>query len=246
MLFRSNKVFNCKKQIIEVVNLLIKTGSIGKNEELKYMFPKKRGILYYGAAHGTFGVVYILLKAAELIEEVPKIDNLMNLLKNTCKKMISLQFSSGNFPVSEGFKEDTLIHFCHGAPGLIPVILAAHNAFKDDMFLTAALSAGEIVWTDGILLKGNSLCHGINGNAYFLHSLYRYTKDLKWKHRFTCFVDATWNAKYQELVKAHKDPSRFVKGISDTPYSLMEGMGGTIVLYADILGNDLMFPGYEL
>ena len=37
----------------------------------------------------------------------------------------------------------------------------------------AAEKAGELVWEEGLLLKGNGLCHGIAGNAYFLHSLYR-------------------------------------------------------------------------
>lgn len=43
-----------------------------------------------------------------------------------------------------------------------------------------------------------------------------------------------------------------MKGVPDSPFSLMEGMGGTIVLYCDILldqavGKDFMrFPGYEV
>jgi hypothetical protein len=35
-------------------------------------------------------------------------------------------------------------------------------------------------------------------------------------------------------------------GICDTPYSLMEGMGGDLCLYAELLSDDVSFPGYEI
>ena len=62
----------------------------------------------------------------------------------------------------------------------------------------------------------------------------------------------------QKLVKEFKDPQRLCKGIPDTPYSLMEGEGGCLVMYYDlvkvILNNDKdfqnsfwgAFPGYEI
>jgi hypothetical protein len=39
--------------------------------------------------------------------------------------------------------------------------------------LSAALKAGSITWKYGLLCKGNSLCHGIAGNGYLLHCLFR-------------------------------------------------------------------------
>jgi hypothetical protein len=38
--------------------------------------------------------------------------------------------------------------------------------------------AAELTWTEGLLKKGNSLCHGITGNAYCLYSLSK-----AWKKR---------------------------------------------------------------
>ena len=35
------------------------------------------------------------------------------------------------------------------------------------------MKAGEHTWQKGLLLKGNGLCHGITGNAYLMHNLYR-------------------------------------------------------------------------
>ena len=42
------------------------------------------------------------------------------------------------------------------------------------------------------------------------------------------------------------DQQRKVPGKPDTPYSLMEGIGGDIIAYADLLTNDPVFPGYDV
>ena len=44
--------------------------------------------------------------------------------------------------------------------------------------MQAAQLAGEITWDEGILLKGSGICHGITGNGYLLHNLYRTFKTL--------------------------------------------------------------------
>ena len=42
-----------------------------------------------------------------------------------------------------------------------------------DRLMKAAIDAGTITWERGLIFKGNSLCHGIAGNGYLLHSIYR-------------------------------------------------------------------------
>ena len=42
-------------------------------------------------------------------------------------------------------------------------------------------------------MKGNGICHGISGNAYVLHSLYRVTDDVTWLNRAYCFCLATFD-----------------------------------------------------
>ncbi len=39
--------------------------------------------------------------------------------------------------------------------------------------MSMAQKAGEVTWEQGLQLKGNCLCHGIAGNAYLMHNLYR-------------------------------------------------------------------------
>jgi hypothetical protein len=42
-----------------------------------------------------------------------------------------------------------------------------------DKLLHAINIAGQKTWIEGLRLKGNGLCHGIAGNGYFLHTIYR-------------------------------------------------------------------------
>ena len=87
-----------------------------------------------------------------------------------------MQLDNGTFPADLEMKDkDHLVHFCHGAPGAIPMLIEAHRMFKDQIYMDALIKAGECTWNLGLLLKGNGLCHGISGNAYFLHSIWRYT-----------------------------------------------------------------------
>jgi hypothetical protein len=37
---------------------------------------------------------------------------------------------------------------------------------------------GTLIWSEGLLLKGNGLCHGICGNGYLLHSISRFFTQL--------------------------------------------------------------------
>eukprot|EP01022_Parablepharisma_sp_SALTPOND_P013338 TRINITY_DN1780_c0_g1_i10.p1 TRINITY_DN1780_c0_g1~~TRINITY_DN1780_c0_g1_i10.p1 ORF type:complete len:449 (+),score=36.47 TRINITY_DN1780_c0_g1_i10:37-1347(+) len=233
------KLFDCVKEIKEVTDLM----KVSK-EVRAYL--KEKG--YYGAGRGAYGIFYIMMKAVELVPKLTEDKELMELLSGTSKVLMKLQYpTTGNFPNVENEKEqDQLVQFCRGGPGAIPMLLQAHKIFNNSEFLAAAAKAGEYVWKNGILLKGNGLCHGITGNAYFLNLLYQYTSDDKWRYRTYMFVDATWNIKIQNITHKFKDPGRLTVGTPDTPYSLMEGLGGTVVFYADFLSGSMLFPGYLL
>ena len=158
--------------------------------------------VYIGAAHGLAGILVTLLAArycvtpAEMSEWVqPSVDYVLNM-----------QMESGNFPSSKGSvvtslspprsdprslsgnDKDRLVHWCHGAPGVCHLMLAAHKVSHPpitysgadsrgqvwggdtDKYLVAARSGGELVWQRGLIKKGPGLCHGVAGNGYtFLH-----------------------------------------------------------------------------
>ena len=82
--------------------------------------------------------------------------------------------------------EEELVHWCHGAPGWIP--LFCHQLIRNRTFtipnkdaklsgIEIAKHLGECVWRRGLLKKGVGLCHGIGGNGLALYSLYRATSD---------------------------------------------------------------------
>ena len=250
MLYMNDKtLFNCKTEIIEIVDLIKKEGiSSGTKGILIYTFPRTSKKFYYGVMHGLMGILYMLMKAISVIEELEEDKELLKVIENSAEYILSQQYPSGNFPTSYGAENEKLVHFCHGATGSIPFLLSAYKLFRKDEYFNAALKSGSAVWEKGILRKGNGLCHGITGNAYALHSLYRSTGDEKWKYRCYMLIDASWNPDIQMIIRKYEDKTRITLGIPDTPYSLMEGIGGTAVLYADLMGKPelVRFPGFEL
>ena len=82
--------------------------------------------------------------------------------------------------------EHELVHWCHGAPGWIP--LFTRPEIQDELFsvgektlrgIEIAEKFGECVWTKGLLKKGLGLCHGIGGNGLVLYSIYDATGNQK-------------------------------------------------------------------
>ena len=145
-------------------------------------------------------------------------------------------------------EKDQLVHFCHGPIGAIYLYSLAYKFYQDELFLSVVLKAGHVVWERGLLKKGNGVCHGITGNAYSLHHIYIITKDVTWKNKMLCFAYATFDPDIQSVCSEYDDPQRYKKGIPDRPYSLMEGNGGLLTFYCDILNGDdyMKFPGYQL
>jgi hypothetical protein len=102
-----------------------------------------------------------------------------------------------------------------------------------------------VTWHRGILIKGPGLCHGITGNAYFLHSLYRATGDEIWLKRTQLMALLSFDESVKKIVASER-MGRKVKGVPDRPFSLMEGIAGDIVFYSELISGDPRFPGYEI
>ncbi|KAG6476116.1 hypothetical protein ZIOFF_065352 [Zingiber officinale] len=65
----------------------------------------------WGATHGLVGIMHALM-GVNLNE-----DNLQ-YVKGALNYMINNWFISGNYPSTEGFNADCLVHWCHVAPGV--------------------------------------------------------------------------------------------------------------------------------
>ncbi|XP_028397878.1 lanC-like protein 2 [Dendronephthya gigantea] len=218
----------------QVVSAILKSGlALSRKEKsrspLKYAWHGKH---YVGAAHGMVGILYMLL---QVYPSSPVVQQHTTEIKNTIEYLLSKQFSSGNFPSSLENDSDRLIHWCHGAPGAVYLMLKAYQLFKDKRYLDTAILCGDVVWKRGLLRKGYGICHGVSGNAYTFLALYKQTGDQLYLHRALKFAE--WTFSYGE----HNCRT------PDTPYSLFEGLAGTLYFWLDLFEpQKSLFPAFEL
>ena len=139
---------------------------------LKYLF---FGADYIGAAHGTAGILFVLLQFKDWCRE----PHIAPWIQQTLDHLLSLQYKSGNFPTKDysDTRVDELVHWCHGAPGFANLLHQAYEVYNDDKYLCGLGKISqvylEIQW---VLRKGFGLCHGVCGNAYPFLTLYSSTQ----------------------------------------------------------------------
>lgn len=126
--------------------------------------------------------------------------------------------------VDDDDDDDRLIHWCHGAPGVVYLMAVAYLRWKERRYLEACLRAGELVWRKGLLRKGPGICHGVAGGGYVFLLLYRLTSDLKYLRRAAKFANFLSS---EQFLREARTPDR--------PYSLYEGIAGTACFLADLL-----------
>lgn len=159
----------------------------------------------------------------------------MRIIRNSVDYCLTFQYEDGNFPSMIGKKDDMFVDFEAGATGAIPFLISAYNTFKEEKYMDSLIRAGNLIWERGIVKKGNGICFGITGNAYALHSIYRLRKDDLWLGRCLLFAMATFDNNIQKSIRNFDDPTRMTVGMADTPFSLMEGLGGELVFFTELL-----------
>lgn len=253
-----SKYFILVQTIKNIFILIINEGQ--KNKKLfklgclGYVFPADEEIIskndfYLGAAHGILGNLFILIETLNIVSEINEVEGFQEYIveiKESLDYIQTLQFDTGNFPSKIGKDKDELIHFCHGATGATIVYLKAYQYFNNQSYLNSALKSGNEIWRRGILLKGNSCCHGIVGSSFGLYSIYKITKNKEWLIKSIFFALSTFDKNIQRICYDYDDQSRKVTGVADSPYSLMEGILGCLSLYSDLLSEKVLFPGFEI
>lgn len=221
------------ERVKEVVSAIIHAGKthshkIRHKSPLYYEWHDKA---YVGSAHGFAGILYMLLQAKDFLTD----DEMNQVVKPSVDYVFSLKFPSGNFPSSLGNNTDKLIHWCHGASGVIHLMLLAYEVFGDLKYLTAAKECGEVIWERGLLKKGYGICHGVAGNGYGFLRLFQVTKDEKYLYRAIKFAE--WCFDY----------GKHNCNIPDHPLSLFEGIAGTVYFLCDLLDPmHAAFPAFQL
>uniref|UniRef100_UPI00358EE1EE lanC-like protein 2 isoform X2 n=1 Tax=Myxine glutinosa TaxID=7769 RepID=UPI00358EE1EE len=172
-----------KDKIIEVSNAMLDSGqALARAERRSDRSPLMyawHGKQYLGAAHGLAGIYYMLMQPGAGVSE----ESLTELVRPSLDYLRHRRMRSGNFPSSLGNDTDRLVHWCHGAPGVIHALLLACTVFKEEKYLREAVECGDLIWQRGLLHKGYGLCHGTAGNGYVFLALYRATGDHRHLYR---------------------------------------------------------------
>ncbi|CAG7823215.1 unnamed protein product [Allacma fusca] len=181
---------------------------------------------YLGAAHGLSSILQVLLSFPEFLKQDPKAEA---DIKNTIDYYLTLQDKNGNYPSSTGkVGPYNLVHWCHGATGAAFMFAKAYLTFGDRKYLNACISCGDCIWRFGLLKKGPGICHGVAGNGYVFLLLHRLlqedTTNCKNLYRAGKFAEFLKNDIFIQYART-----------PDRPYSLYEGLAGTLCFLADLL-----------
>lgn len=148
-----------------------------------------------------------------------------------------MQDSDGNFPCDiqdarHGGNVNILVHWCHGAPGAIYLLIKAYLLFREEKYLVACKRAADLVWRKGLLFKGPSICHGVAGSGYVFLVMYRLTRDPKYLYHAIKFAEFLTTNDFRRYAR-----------VPDCPFSLYEGVAGTVCYLIDLIHADMAaFP----
>jgi len=90
-----------KKYIITITNELYEKG-IQKDGTLSW---NSNGQTYYGGTYGVVPIIYMMLRAVDLIGKKHFKSRILKSLKTTVINLAKIQLNSGNFPASERTKD---------------------------------------------------------------------------------------------------------------------------------------------
>lgn len=178
---------------------------------------------YFGAAHGVCTILQALISVPDFLDSHPAE---AKDIKDTVDYLLSLQDAEGNFPAATDEihqRTHELVHWCHGAPGVIYLMAKAYLVWREEKYLKSCETAAHLIWSKGLLRKGPGICHGVAGNGYAFLLMYRLTDDdryLKWAAAFAEFLECP------QFKSEARRP--------DYPCSLYEGVAGTACFLADL------------
>ncbi|KAI5122000.1 hypothetical protein M0805_001832 [Coniferiporia weirii] len=191
------------------------------------------GKYYLGAIHGTVGILTIILQAPrELI--TPHLPVISSCISALC---VLVSKNDGHLPSSLPTKSHShhLVQICHGSPGFLLLLVTFRTRFPQEWqkgWDEAETLASATIWKEGLLTKGLGVCHGIVGNAWpwLLQAHAR---------RGTPEADIPLSRALAFLLTARGVPPLLPTESSSTfrtpdhPYSLLEGLAGTVCAWMD-------------
>lgn len=193
---------------------------------------------YLGACHGVAGNLNVLLTGRDLLP-AHMIETAMVRAAETLARHALRQDGMANWFVSTPPTPGRLLmHWCHGAPGIVtalsPALMDGSDAARtlDELIM----AAGALVWHAGPLKKGAGLCHGTAGNGYAFLALYHRTGEIIWLDRARAFA-----AHGIEQRRQHR------REFAQARFSLMTGdVGLAAYLHHCLHPSAAAMPGLEI
>ena len=211
------------------------------------------GRYYVGAAHGTAGIAYYLLRGGGGDRAAARNVTMATILQQTAavaRDSTGLNFHTSLDDVYRGggSRKADLVQLCHGAAGFAFAFLAAHEcgcvpsaaagadggSGKDraPTWFDFALKAGDVTWAHGRLRDSVGLCHGVAGNGYVFLALLRSAaaNDGLTSEIATRLWRRTLHFALDTVLLA---PTVHQQG--DRPLSLYEGLAGALAFVSDVM-----------
>ncbi|XP_052903179.1 lanC-like protein 3 homolog isoform X1 [Anopheles moucheti] len=182
---------------------------------------------YLGAAHGICAILHALLESPwferDANGQFRASTSDLSDIKSTIDYILTLQSSDGNFPTRLDSNR-MLVHWCHGCAGAIYLFAKAFLIFKEEKYLQCCRRCTDTIWRQGLLRKGPGICHGVAGNGYAFLLMYRLTGEKRYLYRAAKFAEFLNSTIFADQLLA-----------PDRPYSLYEGLAGTVCFLVDLL-----------
>lgn len=233
---------------VDVADQIIRRGS-GRHPEFELMF-EWHDTQYLGFIHGLCGIISVLIGAlkSHQLKLIKWQTNSIPSLVAVTRRIIALQFESGNFPTRLGSTTDRTVHVCHGAPGfalmalewleflqLAPTALTPIDCAGFIVEVDSALvKAIDCIWNRGLLLKGIGFCHGWSSVAHILRraSLYYHSQHCEQRAKlYESMASAYMNAISSVILESEKtELAHQLIQRPDVPESLFNGLGAAIVV----------------
>ncbi|KAH8116097.1 hypothetical protein DFH11DRAFT_1506897 [Phellopilus nigrolimitatus] len=227
--------------IEEIVNELFEAGDTGaqiytrsSGETGLPLMWNWHGKFYLGAIHGVSGILTVLLQAPRKIIK-PHLHQISSCINALCD--LSSR-NNGHLPSSLPAVSRThhLVQICHGSPGFLLLLATFRARFPQEWrsgWDAGEALASENVWKEGLVTKGLGVCHGVAGNAWpWLLNAHakRGTPEADISlSRALAFLLHARELPPLATPSAHTSPYR----TPDHPYSLFEGLAGTVCAWVD-------------
>ncbi|XP_035981331.1 lanC-like protein 2 isoform X2 [Fundulus heteroclitus] len=188
--------------------------------------------LLYGRAGYLFALLFVNKEiGADTVDE-GTITQLVTAIVESGKRLSAEEKKTDRCPLIYEWHKKQYIGAAHGLAGIYYMLM---QVFKEEKYLKEAVDCAEVIWQRGLLRKGYGICHGTAGNGYAFLTLYKITQEKKYLYRACKFAE--WCLDY----------GTHGCRIPDRPYSLFEGMAGTIHYLSDMANPEAScFPAFEL